>query len=45
MLSLDMVSFFMSSAKAAGASGAMAKPAAMSAESRMLFFISCPPED
>jgi hypothetical protein len=40
-----MVSFFMSSAKAAGASGAMAKPAAISAESRNLFFIGCPPQE
>src|SRR3989304_1976547 len=43
MLSLDMVSFFMSSAKAAGASGATAKSAAINAESRMVFFIVCPP--
>ena len=39
MLSLDIVSFFISSAKAAGASGADARPAATSAERSMLFFI------
>jgi hypothetical protein len=45
MLSLDIVSFFMSSAKAAGPSGARARPAAIATDTRVLFFIRCPPRE
>src|SRR5665213_717804 len=45
IVSLVIESFFMSSAKAAGASGVMARPAAINAERKKLFFIGCSPQD
>src|SRR6185503_16688286 len=44
MLSLDMVFFFMSSAKAPGASGAKAKPMTIAADKSVVFFMRHTPK-